>query len=146
MKGLYWTLDDNVPKWQLDESRIGMNPGLGYRPTSVLKEGSLIWYNPNNLTQVHLFTKKIDDFLAREYLFEDFGGSSLNLQSSLAYRVGNNTVDPKQEDCGFGKNVTEGKYCKFSIKNITSCSDADGYGYATSNPCVFLKLNRVNFD
>lgn len=26
------TIDPNFPKWQLDASRIGSNPGLGYRP------------------------------------------------------------------------------------------------------------------
>ena len=28
----YQTIDPNFPKWQLDASRIGSNPGLGYRP------------------------------------------------------------------------------------------------------------------
>jgi len=31
----YQTLDADKPRWQLDGSRIGVNPGMGYRPNNV---------------------------------------------------------------------------------------------------------------
>lgn len=62
----FWigTLDDHLPRWRLDESRIGTNPGLGFRPMpSRLKQGSLIWYDTKNDTAVNIWTHLLDDFL-----------------------------------------------------------------------------------
>lgn len=70
MKGLMWTIDERTPKWVLDESRIGVNPGLGYRPiTKNLTQGSLIWINAKNATQVKEYTDLIDTFLERTLLY-----------------------------------------------------------------------------
>lgn len=64
MKGLYSTLDEKVPRWTLKESRIGDNPGLGFRPMPNKTQGSLIWLNAKNATKyVHI----IDKFLKRTF-------------------------------------------------------------------------------
>jgi len=46
----YQTLDPNAPKWQLDNSLIGSNPGLGFRPMPPESnvESTLIWYKASD--------------------------------------------------------------------------------------------------
>lgn len=66
MKGLLMTLDERVPKWTLEESRIGINPGLGFRPMSTnISYGSLIWYQRNETSSVKEYTDVLDRFLER---------------------------------------------------------------------------------
>lgn len=70
MRGLMYTIDEKVPKWTLSESRIGINPGLGFRPMPKNKsQGSLIWMDTKNLTSVKTYVEMIDAFLSR-MLFE----------------------------------------------------------------------------
>ncbi|XP_026680191.1 sodium/potassium-transporting ATPase subunit beta-2-like [Diaphorina citri] len=64
MKVLLSTLNNHYPRWQLHESIIGTNPGLGYRPMpDDPDQGALIWFKANNHTNVQKWTRKIDDFL-----------------------------------------------------------------------------------
>lgn len=68
MQGLFATLDEKTPKWQLDRSLIGTNPGIGFRPISDrTEEGSLIWYNTGNATTIKKWVKLLDQFLAGEF-------------------------------------------------------------------------------
>lgn len=63
MKALMSTIDDRVPKWQQGSSLIGTNPGLGFRPLpSRTEEGSLIWYNEQNVTTRTKWVKLLDEF------------------------------------------------------------------------------------
>lgn len=67
MQGLFASLSDEHPTWQLEESLIGTNPGLGFRPISAETErGSLIWYNAANKDEVDYWVNTIDDFLQRK--------------------------------------------------------------------------------
>ena len=62
------TLDDTVPKWKLNDSLIGTNPGLGVRPIpDIVEHGSLIWYNATNSTDVELWVNRIDIFLESKF-------------------------------------------------------------------------------
>lgn len=64
MKALMMTIDESFPKWQLDESLIGSNPGLGFRPSSHdVDQGSLIWYDTSDQAQISYWTERIDEFL-----------------------------------------------------------------------------------
>lgn len=68
-----WTIDDELPKYLLGDSRIGDNPGLGYRPISENRtQGSLIWFDSKNETQVTEYTKVIDKFLERKFNAKKF--------------------------------------------------------------------------
>lgn len=65
----FWigTLDDKLPRWTLSESRIGSNPGLGFRPMpGRIQQGSLIWYDTNNDTAVDYWTTQLNDFMKRK--------------------------------------------------------------------------------
>lgn len=67
MQALLSTLTHEHPKWQLEESRIGTNPGLGFRPISNnTDQGSLIWYDTKNLSSIQPWTDLIDEFLMRK--------------------------------------------------------------------------------
>lgn len=64
MQGLFATLDDKEPKWILDRSLIGTNPGMGFRPISNnTEEGSLIWYNMKNSTTMDKWIKLMNKFI-----------------------------------------------------------------------------------
>jgi sodium/potassium-transporting ATPase subunit beta len=64
MKGLLVTIDQHEPKWKLGESLIGTNPGLGFRPLPEdVEQGSLIWYDASNQTQITYWTKILDRFM-----------------------------------------------------------------------------------
>lgn len=68
MQGLFATLDDKVPKWQLDSSLIGTNPGMGFRPiSSRTEEGSLIWYNTGNASTITKWVHLLDEFLEGKF-------------------------------------------------------------------------------
>lgn len=148
MGGLMWTIDDKVPKWLMTESRIGNSPGLGYRPISKnLTKGSLIWYDANNGTQVTEYTKLLDDFLDRKSLVIAicFRCETFVILSFSAYL--NQTIKPRNNsmDCDFNNPPGPDFVCRVSLDNLGDCTAENSYGYNTSQPCVFLKLNRVNF-
>lgn len=45
----FQTLDPRIPKWQLDRSIIGANPGMGFRPMPEDNlESTLIWFQGSN--------------------------------------------------------------------------------------------------
>lgn len=46
--------------------------------------------------------------------------------------------------CDFDKRPRPGEVCKVDINNFGPCSQNVDYGYNSSSPCVFLKLNRVS--
>lgn len=64
----YQTLDPNAPKWQLDNSLIGSNPGLGFRPMPPESnvESTLIWYKASDEGNWLHWTRALDDFLDGE--------------------------------------------------------------------------------
>ncbi|XP_030747891.1 sodium/potassium-transporting ATPase subunit beta-1 [Sitophilus oryzae] len=123
MQGLFATLSDTEPKWRLERSLIGTNPGLGFRPISErTEEGSLIWYNMTNSTQVVRWVKLIDEFL------EPYNKP----------QTGENYVN-----CDFDKPPEAGKVCVTDASKLGNCNRNRSYGYSTSSPCFFLKLNRI---
>lgn len=64
------TLNNESPKWQLGESLIGTNPGLGFRPMAHdVDQGSLIWYDSSNQTQINYWTNLLDDFMNGELIW-----------------------------------------------------------------------------
>ncbi|KAF7279519.1 sodium/potassium-transporting ATPase subunit beta-1-like [Rhynchophorus ferrugineus] len=123
MQGLLASIDEKVPTWTLERSLIGTNPGLGFRPISErTEEGSLIWYNMTNATQVTRWVHLIDEFL-EPYRKEQNGENFVN--------------------CDFDRHPREGKVCVTDLSMLGNCNAKRSYGYNTSSPCIFLKLNRI---
>lgn len=64
----FQTLDPKIPKWQLDRSLIGTNPGLGFRPMPTdNEESTLIWFQASNETSYLWWKENILKFLESEY-------------------------------------------------------------------------------
>jgi len=121
MKALLMSVPEKMPKWILGESIIGTNPGLGFRPISEdVDQGSLIWYDASNNTQVSYWTKNLDGFM-QEYSY----GSS------------------NQKNCDFDTHRNSSQVCKVDISKFDQCTTELAYGYNNSAPCIFLKLNRI---
>ncbi|KAK7865071.1 hypothetical protein R5R35_008414 [Gryllus longicercus] len=117
----YQTIDLDIPKWQLDESLIGSNPGLGFRPMPPEEnvESTLIWYNQKDDNWKY-WTNQLDVFL-KEYTEEN----------------------PNRVHCDFGEEAPPGKICDVDITSFHNCTSATEFGYARAQPCIFLKLNKI---
>uniref|UniRef100_A0A182RRH8 Sodium/potassium-transporting ATPase subunit beta n=2 Tax=Anopheles funestus TaxID=62324 RepID=A0A182RRH8_ANOFN len=124
MLAVFWqTLDMQMPKYQLDSSLIGSNPGLGFRPTPPEYqnvESSLIWYRASDNGNVEIWTKLIDEFLTPYTKEED-----------------------NQVDCSFDNPPPEGKVCKVPMTNWSPCVKDNRYNFKKKSPCIFLKLNKI---
>ena len=61
----YQTLDENKPKWQLDNGLIGSNPGLGFRPMPPESnvESTLVWFEASKDENIEYWIGAIDEFL-----------------------------------------------------------------------------------
>ncbi|EFA03903.2 sodium/potassium-transporting ATPase subunit beta-2 [Tribolium castaneum] len=113
------TLDDRAPKWQLDKSLIGSNPGLSIKPPF---PDNIIAYKSNDPKQISGLRQQLDEFLAPYFEKHD------NVQ-----------------DCDNKKFPDEGKVCDFTIKDFSPCVPETNYSYgrADAGPCVFLKINKI---
>lgn len=59
----FQTLDPRIPKWQLERSIIGTNPGLGFRPQGDDIESTLIWFQAANKTNYLKWVNNLKGFL-----------------------------------------------------------------------------------
>ncbi|XP_066258505.1 sodium/potassium-transporting ATPase subunit beta-2-like [Euwallacea similis] len=125
----FQTLDYHTPKWQLDRSIIGSNPGLGFRPMPSEKniDSTLIWYKHNDKGNVQNWQRELDAFLFR-------------------YNKSNNPQADKLEECRNFQPPAPGKVCNVKIDQLWHpCIKSAGYNYESGEggPCIFLKLNRI---
>ncbi|XP_047987248.1 sodium/potassium-transporting ATPase subunit beta-2 [Leguminivora glycinivorella] len=128
----YQTLDMKVPKWQLDSSIIGSNPGLGFRPMpdSANVESTLIYYRANDKGSVLKWAKVIDDFL-QTYRRKGSGSGEV---PGAENRV----------PCSFNSGpLGEKQVCDVPVDDFHPCTPANQYNYELAAPCVFLKLNKI---
>lgn len=144
MKVLMMTLDENVPFYTLNESRIGDNPGLGFRPMPRnISQGSLIWYKPQNATSVEQYTAQIDKFLKRKPHLHVLPIQRFQLNAIVlltAYTINYTNAVP----CSFNTKAPKDKVCKPEFSLFKDCVKSNNYGYSIGKPCIFLKLNRVS--
>ena len=134
----------------------GLNPALGFRP-QIDVEDNLISYNPNvaqgDKNGYKKYVKNLQNFLDASKLCQMFFkiiklNYSFLFSSSKEY---NKDIDDANViDCVNGqlyeKDLKEGKSCRFNYKELfasTPCSEDKEYGYATSKPCVLIKLNKM---
>lgn len=127
MQGLLATLNHQYPKWQLESSLIGTNPGLGYRPMpGNIMEGAMIHYNAANKTWVKEWVDRISGFLEpyRDQSILPGGGKN-------------------QVICDSTNPPAPGNVCAVDVTKLGPCNIEEGYGYNKSAPCIFIKLNRI---
>ncbi|GAB0095243.1 Sodium/potassium-transporting ATPase subunit beta-2 [Sergentomyia squamirostris] len=120
----YQTLDDNMPKWQLENGLIGTNPGLGFRPMPPESnvESTLVWYKASSPDNMEYWVNEIDLFL-KPYMDE----------AKVENRV----------DCDFDHPPPEGKVCNVPANSWDPCIAQKKYNFPKSSPCIFLKLNKI---
>ncbi|KAJ6222516.1 hypothetical protein RDWZM_001061 [Blomia tropicalis] len=127
----YQTLDEHSPKFTLTDSRIGANPGLGFRPRPRTEniDSTLIWFkNGNNEDNWKYWSDSLQDFL------EPYEKTTNQQADTGAY------ID----QCQGKKAPEDGKFCFFDIKEIqNNCTSGQNFGYARGDPCVLIKLNRI---
>lgn len=60
----YQTLEENRPKWLLDNGLIGSNPGLGFRPMPPESnvESTLVWFEAANEKNTEHWVEALNDF------------------------------------------------------------------------------------
>lgn len=119
----YQTIDLRMPKWQLDSSLIGDNPGLGFRPMPPDEnvESTLIWYRNTGDNYKH-WTDELDKFLE-------------------AYRQP--APGEKRVQCNYTSPPESGRVCDVPISSFGNCTSQFHYQYPQAHPCVFLKLNKI---
>jgi len=133
----YQTIDPQYPKWQLGESRIGTNPGLGFRPRPPEEkvESTLIWFTSGANGNWQHWTKNLDDYL------EPYNRDSTDGSIGKGERVA--TTD----ECAGGQKPEAGKYCPFNYKDYfkqgEACNANNKYGFELGTPCILIKLNRI---
>lgn len=64
------TISDRYPKWQLDESLIGTNPGLGFRPQNPPSriDSALISYRTGHNGDYEHWIKDLKNYVESNYL------------------------------------------------------------------------------
>lgn len=122
MQVMLSTVNDREPKWKLEESLIGTNPGLGFRPLSEETErGSVIKYNVKKTKEGDYWMGLVDDFL------EPY----------------NNTEGSSMKHCDYKPTHAPNDVCVVDLHSFGPCSKTNSYGYKTNEPCIFLKLNKI---
>lgn len=120
----FQTLNDDMPKWQLNDGLIGSNPGLGFRPMPPESnvESTLVWYKASSEENMKYWVDELD---AQLKPYHD--------DSSSEFR----------EDCDFDKPAPEGKSCNVDTARFHPCTSANRYNFQKAAPCIFLKLNKI---
>ncbi|KAK6622680.1 Sodium/potassium-transporting ATPase subunit beta-2 [Polyplax serrata] len=123
----FQTLDSKIPKWQGDESLIGSNPGLGFRPMppDANVESTLIWFKASDEKNYRHWTDELDKFL-EEYKKRGTQPGAHNI-----------------EQCDYDRPPQPGKVCDVNIRDLHPCTSENAYNFKHSGPCIFLKLNKI---
>jgi sodium/potassium-transporting ATPase subunit beta len=120
------TLNEDSPKWTLDESLIGSNPGIGFRPMpdqDANAESTLIWYKSGNAAEAKFWWSQLDTMVGQT-----------NLPDGT----------PGVKDCNYsGEVATETEACRVNPA-LTYCTHQNMFGYKEGGkPCVLIKLNKI---
>jgi sodium/potassium-transporting ATPase subunit beta len=124
----FQTLDPRTPKWRLDESLIGTNPGLGFRPMPSMDnvESTLIWFRGTERENYKYWAESLEEFLA-------------------VYKTPGLTPGRGQNiyDCDYDRRPGPGQVCDVEVKKWHPCTQENNFMYHKSAPCIFLKLNKI---
>lgn len=114
---LYQGIDQQVPKWKMEQSALGGTPGLSLRPEAINMLSSKLTYDIDNST-VETFTASMNEFLAKY---------KTNTTSGV--------------DCRNGVKPKPGQYCRFEFEIPSQCGP--DFGFEKGEPCFILKMNRM---
>ncbi|XP_060518777.1 sodium/potassium-transporting ATPase subunit beta-2 isoform X2 [Cylas formicarius] len=125
----FQTLNPRIPKWQLDRSLIGTNPGLGFRPMPQNNfESTLIWFQGSNRTNYQPWVDNLLEFLDNYYF-----------PSKIA--KGNGQI----KTCSHSEfpSAEKDEVCEVDVREWGQCNKDEYFDYHRNSPCIFLKLNRI---
>ena len=134
----FLTIDMNQPKWQTSESIIGVNPGIGIRPSQ-----------PQDKVASSLLFLDLNYDGVNEGNLEDEGSIGYATRMKDFFKVyEENKNNPNATLCSGDEpnQSAKNQFCKFETSILGECSDFP-YGYNSVggqiSPCVFVKLNRI---
>jgi len=121
------TLNDESPKWTLDASLIGSNPGIGFRPMpdqDANAESTLIWYRTTNDKDAHFWYKQLTEMIEKTEI---------------------PPMTPGVIECSYtGKSATDKEACRVDLSNFGNVCNVDNkFGYKDGTPCILIKLNKI---
>ncbi|XP_054282391.1 sodium/potassium-transporting ATPase subunit beta-2-like [Macrosteles quadrilineatus] len=122
------TLDPRIPKYKLEDSLIGTNPGMGFRPmpndSNALS--TLIWYRGTARENYAYWVETLQEFLD-------------------VYRTPGKTPGRGQNifKCSYDQPPPPGKVCDIDVRLWNPCTYEENYGYHLQQPCIFIKLNKI---
>ncbi|XP_044750910.1 sodium/potassium-transporting ATPase subunit beta-2-like isoform X2 [Coccinella septempunctata] len=121
------TLNPRIPKWRNEESIIGTNPGLGFRPMpDNNEESTLIWLQGSNKTNYEKWKANLMSFLDTYY---------------TPGKIEKGNVPIKR--CSYDELPIPGQVCDIDVRKWEPCSPDRHFDYHRNAPCIFLKLNRI---
>jgi len=96
---------------------------MGYRPMHPNADVLILEFKPTDPADVKVWKEGVDNFLK-------------------PYK--NATIVDQMADCNYNSTYLVGnKACKVPLPVLTNCTEESSYGFATGNPCVFLKMNKM---
>lgn len=116
------TINIREPKWQLERSLIGTNPGLGFRPQNPPSriDSALISFRTGQDGDFEHWVSDLNNYL------------DTNLKRNSSFKG----------DCSKDRELDS--YCPFDTKDIPpECSAAKNYSFDVGKPCILIKVNRV---
>nr|XP_036669497.1 sodium/potassium-transporting ATPase subunit beta-2 isoform X1 [Drosophila suzukii]XP_036669498.1 sodium/potassium-transporting ATPase subunit beta-2 isoform X1 [Drosophila suzukii] len=121
----YQTLDNEKPKWMLDNGLIGSNPGLGFRPMppEANVESTLVWYEASKKDNYNYWVEETSRFL-KYHTYEELEKTN-------------------QVNCSFENPPQDDKVCGIDVASFAPCTVEKSFGYPVARPCIFLKLNKI---
>ncbi|KAL1513408.1 hypothetical protein ABEB36_002827 [Hypothenemus hampei] len=121
------TLNPRIPKWQMSESIIGTNPGLGFRPMPTTNlESTLIWFQGSNRTNYQPWVDNLSHFLDAYYTPSKIAKGSGQIKT-----------------CSHSDYPRGDEVCEVDVREWGKCNKDEFFDYHRSSPCIFLKLNRI---
>lgn len=125
----YLTISQDAPKWTLDASLIGNNPGLGFRPMPDQDnnaDSTLIWFKHSDPKDYKFWSNQLTEFVEKiEEIQKEAGG--------------------RTHSCTLGtENTTSrNKSCLIDLKQFGPCTKENDFGYSQGKPCFIVKLNKI---
>jgi len=145
------TIPVENPRWMLEESIIGINPGLGVKPA-----------NQDRRIDSGMFILASDGPVATDVTptnTKKYGQGEGDKNIDYSFRLTKFIEDGRYDnETGLNNNCAEDTYwnaagdkkgdqpCVFPLTNIGDCTPENNYGYVKSplpEPCMVLKFNRI---
>jgi len=129
----FTSLWDHRPTYLQEESLIGVNPGVGYRPMPPDKdiESTLIWFRHGEANgNYEPWIERLEDHL-KDYKDENFQSSPAGTENGPV-------------ECPEGTKTSSG-FCKVNTEDIFQdrCTFNSSYGFREGKPCILIKLNKI---